>query len=164
MKAKDAIKIALTSTQNLVPMYLGDMSDTDLLARPVPGANHIAWQLGHLIFSEVGIVKSQLPSAAYPEFPAGYEQQHNKEASAMEPPKGFASKADYLALFNTVREATIANLDKLSDADLDKPSTGHLAQFAPSLGAMFILVSNHTLMHAGQFTATRRKLGKPIVF
>ncbi len=162
MQAKDAIKTALVSTQNLVPMYFGDLSDADILVRPVPSANHIAWQMGHLIHAEVSLLKEQLHSAVYPELPGGYKEQHHAKNAGSD--KGFGSKADYLTTFNKVREATIANLAKLSDADLDKPTTGNMAPFAPTLGAFFILLANHTMMHAGQFTAVRRKLGKPIVF
>ena len=32
------------------------------------------------------------------------------------------------------------------------------------LGAMLILIGNHTLMHAGQFTVVRRALNKPVLF
>jgi hypothetical protein len=52
----------------------------------------------------------------------------------------------------------------MPDADLDKPTQGNMAQFAPTLGALLLLQSNHTLMHAGQFTVLRRKLGKPVLF
>lgn len=162
MQAKEAIKIALTSTQHIVPMYLGDLSDADILVRPAPTANHIAWQMGHLIQAEVSLLKSQLPSAVYPELPAGYGEQHHAKNAGSD--KGFGTKADYLTTFNKVREATIANLAKLSDADLDKATTGNMKDFAPTLGAFFILLANHTMMHAGQFTAVRRKLGKPVVF
>ena len=91
-------------------------------------------------------------------------KQHGKETSTLEPPKGFASKADYLSLFGKVRDATVANVDRLSESDLDKPTSGPMAPFAPTLGALILLVSNHTLMHAGQFTAVRRKLSKPVIF
>jgi uncharacterized damage-inducible protein DinB len=164
MKATDVIQTALSSTQNILAMYLGDLSDADLLARPVPSANHIAWQLGHLISSEIELVRSQLPKAALPELPAGFAEQHGKDTAKQEPPKGFGTKDQYLGLFNRVREATKATVAKLSDADLDKPSTGQMAEFAPTLGAFLILVANHTMMHAGQFTAIRRKLGKPVLF
>jgi uncharacterized damage-inducible protein DinB len=164
MTAKDAIKTALTSTQQVLGMYLSDLSDADLLVRPAPGANHVAWQLGHLIASERGLITQQLPEAAYPELPAGFGERHDKHTAATEPPKGFATKAEYLALFNKSREATLANLAKLSDADLDRPTKGNMAKMAPTLGAIFVLVSNHTLMHGGQITVLRRKLGKPVVF
>jgi DinB family protein len=164
MKASQVLETTLNSTQFLTAQYLNDLSDADLLARPTPGANHIAWQLGHLISSEIGLVRSQIPDAAYPELPAGFAEQHGKETAAQDPPKGFLTKQKYLDLFNRVREATKATVGKLSDADLDRPSTGNMAQFAPTLGAFLLLVSNHTLMHAGQFSVVRRKLGKPVLF
>jgi hypothetical protein len=161
MNAKQAIQTALQSTQNMVAMYLGDLSDADLVVRPVPNANHIAWQLGHLVSSERNLGK-QLPGIAYPEVPAGFDDQHNPKNSTSD--KGFGTKANYINLFNKTREATLAALHKMSDSDLDKPTTGSMAQFAPTLGALFILISNHDMMHAGQFTVVRRKLGKPVLF
>lgn len=164
MHGKDALKTVLTSTQGLLGMYLSDLSDADLLVRPVAGANHIAWQLGHLIHSEHHLVKLHVPGAVFPELPAGFAEQHNKETAAVEPPSGYRTKSEYLTLFNQARAATLASLDRLADADLDKPTSGLLSQRAPTVAAMLVLVSNHTLMHAGQFTVIRRKLGKPVLF
>jgi len=164
MNGCQVIETALTSTQQIVPWYLSDLSDADLLVRPVPGANHIAWQLGHLIASEIRLVRGQLPDAAYPELPAGFSEQHDNKTAAQDPPQGFSSKQQYIDLFNRIREATKAVAAKLSEADLNRPTKGDVAKFAPTLGALFLLVSNHTLMHAGQFTVVRRKLGKPILF
>ena len=65
MNARDVIQTSLNATKNMVDMYLADLSDADLLVRPVPVANHIAWQLGHLISSEPQLVKMGLPDAAY---------------------------------------------------------------------------------------------------
>jgi uncharacterized damage-inducible protein DinB len=100
----------------------------------------------------------------YPPLPAGFADQHTKATSAAEPPKGFRTKSEYMNLFNQTREATLATLAKMPDADLDKPTSGDMAKFAPTMGALLLLNSNHTLMHAGQFTVVRRKLGKPILF
>jgi uncharacterized damage-inducible protein DinB len=163
MTGKEAIQRALQSTQQLLGMYLGDMSDQDLLVRPVPNANHIGWQIGHLIASEQEMVKI-LPGARFPELPTGFVEQHKPANAGTEPPKGFATKAQYLDLFNKTRAATLAALDKLTDADLDRPTTGPMAQWAPTLGALLLLTANHTMMHAGQFTVVRRKLGKPVIF
>jgi hypothetical protein len=161
MNAKQAIQTALQGSQHIVTMFIGDLSDADLLVRPVPSANHIAWQLGHLIVSEQGLGKA-LPGVAYPELPAGFDTQHNGKNAASD--SGFGTKSDYLNFFGKTREATLAALNKLSEADLDKPNTGPVAQFAPTLGALFLLVGNHGLMHAGQFSVVRRKLGKPVLF
>lgn len=162
MKATEAVKIALASTQDLMGWYLGDLSDADFLVRPVPGANHIAWQIGHLLSSEKHLLSQELPDAVYPELPAGFADQHANPNAAAD--KGFGTKSQYLELFAKVRGATIASLGKLSDADLDRATAGPMAKFAPTLAALFQLLANHTLMHAGQFTVIRRKLGKPVLF
>jgi hypothetical protein len=164
MTAKDAIKNALTSTQHLLGWFLSDLSDADLLVRPVPAANHIAWQVGHLILAESGMLAPYLPTAKYPELPIGFSGQHGKDTAAAEPPRGFATKAEYLDLFNRTRAVTLAGVEQLPESDLDKPTSGRMAQIAPTVAALLQLTANHTLMHAGQFSVVRRKLGKPILF
>jgi hypothetical protein len=162
MQGTQAVIAALNSTTGLPGWYLSDLSDADLLVRPTANANHIAWQLGHLIDAEPHLVKMILPDAKYPELPAGFSEKHNKEGSKSD--TGFLNKSAYLDLFAKTREATLAAVAKLSDADLDKPTSGNMAKFAPNWATLLILTSNHVLMHAGQFTVVRRKLGKPVIF
>lgn len=164
MNAKDAIKTALGSTQNILDMYLADLSDADLLVRPVPGANHIAWQLGHLIHAEDMFARMSFPGADLPPLPAGFAEQHGKETAASDSPAGFWTKDKYLGLFKQCRGATLRELERTTDANLDRATEGSMAKFAPTIGALLLLQSNHTLMHAGQFTVVRRKLGKPVLF
>jgi len=163
MTALEAIATALQSSRNLLTWYLSDLSDTDLLVRPVPQANHIAWQVGHLIVTEVSLA-DYLPAANYPALPEGFAAQHDKEMAAQEPATGFWGREAYVGLFQQVREATLRGLAGLSEADLDRPIEGPLAQLAPTLGKLLLLESDHTLMHAGQFSVVRRKLGKPVLF
>lgn len=164
MNASSAIHTALASTQNILNMYLADLSDADLLVRPVPGANHIAWQLGHLIAAEPLLAGPQLPHIQYPALSAGFEEQYSTKGAGDDTPKKFLSKEEYLRLFNQYRDITKTAVAKLSEQDLDRPTVGDMAQFAPKVGDLLILVANHTLMHAGQFTVVRRKLGKPVLF
>src|SRR6266545_4680239 len=127
MNGKEAIQSALTSTRDLLGWYISDLSDADLLVRPAPGANHIAWQLGHLISAETQLIKPELPDTPYPELPAGFMERHaNKNASA-ESTDGFGTRADYLDLFTKARNVTIAAVGRLSDADLDRPTKGSMA-------------------------------------
>lgn len=164
MQAKDVLKKALSSTQHLLAGYFSDLSDADLLIRPVPSANHIAWQVGHLIASEAFLLGSALPGATYPELPDALKNEGSGQSAKTPPAAGYMKKDDYLQWFNKVRQASIANVDRMADADFDKPNTGPLSNFAPNLGDLVILVANHTLMHAGQFTVVRRALGKPVLF
>ncbi len=159
-----AIQQALTGSLGVLKMFVADLDDADLLVRPVPGANHIAWQLGHLILAEGVLVREELPEVQYPAPPAGFAERHAPGTGGNEEKTGWPTKAEYLQLLDKARATTIAAVGKLSDADLDRPTKGRMAAFAPTLGNLLLLVSNHTLMHAGQFSVTRRKLGKPVLF
>ena len=164
MRGVDAVRQALQSTQQLLTWFLSDLSDADLLVRPVPGANHVAWQMGHLIESERGLVRGQLPQANYPPLPAGFAEKHAMDRQAKEAPGDFCTRAEYVEQFTKTRKATIAALETQSDLDLDRPTLGDMATFAPTLGAVLLLVANHSLMHGGQFSVVRRKLNKPVLF
>jgi hypothetical protein len=162
MKGTEVIQAALKGAGGLVDWYLSDLSDADILVRPVPNANHIAWQIGHLISGEAFLVKQGIADVQYPELPTGFVERHSTEASKSD--TGFLTKKQYLDLFNKQREITIAAVGKLTDADLDKPTNGKMAQFAPKVGNLLFLTANHTTMHTGQWTVVRRKLGKPVLF
>jgi hypothetical protein len=152
MTGVDAIRTALQSTLHLTTWFISDLSDSDMLVRPVAGANHIAWQIGHLVITETRLVSQPTFKAVYPELPAGFLDQHGKEAQAREPATGFGTRAEYVELLTKVRHATLEGVNKLSDAELDTPTVGPMASFAPTLGALLLLTCNHSLMHAGQFS------------
>src|SRR5438045_9791696 len=105
MTGRDAIQSALGSTKFLVTRYLDELSDADLLVRPVPGANHVAWQLGHLIFAEPYLVKQGLPEAPYPDLPVSFAETYGSKGADKDGPNGFLSKAEYLSLFSQVPAA-----------------------------------------------------------
>jgi len=162
MNACKLAEIPLIFTKNAINGQLGDLSDADLLLRPAEGANHIAWQLGHLILSEQRAGR-HLAGAKYPELPAGFVEKHDRQPTAQNATSGFGSKAQYLELFNKTRETTLAALAKLSEADLDRPVSTPVPGIT-NLGGVFSLIAMHTLMHGGQFSVIRRKLGKPVLF
>lgn len=164
MRAKDAVKLALTTALDTTKMFLADLSDADITVRPVPSANNIAWQLAHLATAEGYLLGDQLPGVEYPKVPAAIAELGNERTGKVDPAGGYLPKAQYLDCLTKLRAATVAAVDRLADADLDKPVTNSMAKVAPTLGALLILTANHTLMHGGQFTVARRALGKPVVF
>ncbi len=129
MTAKDALTQMLESTRGMLNMFLADISDADLLVRSCPGANHIAWQLGHLISSEASFVK-ELPGADTISLPEGFADAHKKDTASKD--TGFFDKATYLAAFKQVRDASVKALKQLRDDFLDKPNPGPMAQLAPT--------------------------------
>ncbi|MAT72791.1 MAG: hypothetical protein CMJ58_25200 [Planctomycetaceae bacterium] len=161
MNTPDAINAAAGMSTMVLSKYLEDLDDADLLRRPGPGCNHLAWQLGHLISSEAALLNSVAPGAAA-ELPDGFAEQHGKDATNADDPAKFCSKAQYLELFEQARAATKAALEGLSAEVLDAPAPEHMRSFFPTVGHMFMLMAMHPMMHAGQFVPVRRELGKPV--
>src|ERR1700722_19084260 len=162
MGPRDLLKSLVKSNDGMINTYLNDLSDADLFVRPTPNANHIAWQLGHLINSEQSLFK-YVPGASVIELPAGWGEKYSGEASRSEATTGYLTKAQYLEWYKKSRDNVVKTIDGLSDKDLDTPTQGRMAQFFPTIGEVLILVANHPLMHAGQIVVVRRKLGKPVV-
>jgi hypothetical protein len=162
MDIKQAIAFNLSSSEFLVNAYLADLDSKDLLVRPVPGANHIAWQLGHLIVAERFLVERGLPGVM-DELPAGFADRHKKSTAASDNASDFLSKEEYLELAKKVRANTLRVAESLEPADFDKPASGG-PPFVKKVGDAFLFISGHWLMHAGQWAVIRRKLGRPPLF
>lgn len=162
MNAKQALRAAGDMSLFVLKAYLADLSDADLLVRPGPGCNHLAWQLGHLIASEANMVRG-MASGPGCELPAGFAEAHSKEACGVDDPSKFLSKQQYLDLFDQVRAASWKSLDALDEAALDQPSPEWIRSMFPTMGQYWTLIATHALMHAGQFAVVRRAIGKPIV-
>ncbi len=162
MNTKDAIRSSMNISDLVLKTYLSDLSDADLMTRPGEGCNHLAWQLGHLISSEVGLLQG-LGVKAKVELPEGFAEAHTKETCGSDDASAFRTKEEYLSAYDTVREASRAALEEYPDADFDQPSAEHFRKMFPTQGDVFNLVATHPMMHAGQFAVARRKLGKPVL-
>jgi uncharacterized damage-inducible protein DinB len=162
MNTKDALRATLDNADMIVKNYVEDLSDEDFHAIPVEGMNPIALQLGHLIDTERAFVEAIKPGSC-PPLPAGFSEKHNLKGGKPNDRSRYSSKAEYMRLWDAQRAATRAVLDKMSDADFDKPSPERFASFCPTHGTLINMAGVHPLMHVGQFVVVRRKAGKPVV-
>lgn len=162
MNAKDAITSAMEMGYTVLKSYFSDMTDSELMKRPAPGCNHLAWQLGHLITSEAALVDQVCPGAG-PTLPDGFAAVHSKENAGSDDASKFYTKQQYVDLLDQVRAASVAALKALPDEDLDKPGPERMRRLCPTVGSFFILIATHPMMHVGQFVPVRRALGKPIL-
>ena len=143
--------------------YISDLDDADLMRRPGEGCNHlVAWQLGHLIASEVHLLSMVAPGQGI-ELPDGFADDHSKEQCQNDDPANYLGKNEYIELFDKVRAASMAALDAYAESDFDNPAPENFREFFPTMGEMFTLIATHPMMHAGQFVVVRRQLGKPIL-
>jgi hypothetical protein len=162
MDAKSAIKETFALSNMVLNSYIGDLTDAELLRRPGAGCNHIAWQLGHLISSECGLLNG-IQAGSAPKLPPGFEEKHSKENTGSENPADLQTKEEYTSIANKVHQAVIALLDSYPEKKLDDPSPERLRNMFPTVGSIFILIATHAMMHAGQIVPLRRALGKPVV-
>ena len=163
MNAKEAIRQNIDMSNMICQGYLKDLTDSELLVRPVPGANHTAWQLGHLLKSEHDMVETACPGSM-PALPAGFVEKYTPDTSKLDSPGAFHPKSVYMSIFEQQRAGTLKALDKLSDTDLDKPGPEKFQNFLKTVGDLFSMQGTHWLMHAGQWAVTRRKLGRKPMF
>lgn len=162
MDSKALIRQTLRGSDAFMDLYLNGLESSDLLVVPVPGMNPIAWQIGHLISVEQKIVNALEPGAS-PDLPEGFDEAHAKGKGQTGDPASFPSLAEYRALWQAQRAATLAAVDRATEADLEQPSPiERLRHRAATVGEAYNFVGLHTMLHVGQFVAVRRALAKPV--
>jgi hypothetical protein len=143
-------------------MHLADFNDADMFVRPVPAANHAAYQLAHLLRTTIDMTRAIAPTVTITLPPK--TQGDAKGSPTSDDPNQFPSKAELLDAYEALVDATIEGVRVMSDADLGKPSPQDFQAFAPTLGQLALMVPMHMSMHVGQIQVIRRKLGKPRLF
>ena len=161
MNVKDLLHYNVTLTHSITKAYLGDITDQEMLVRAVPGSNHLAWQLGHLVASERSLLEAI--GVDVPDLPEGFAEKHDKTNIDSDDPNDFLSKSEYFTLMEQMHKVADAAIDKTDEAGLDAPTPEKLRSFFPNVGSVLLMAGSHEMMHADQIAAVRRKLGKPIV-
>lgn len=163
MNTKDLIRQAIAATDYVCQGYLSDLTDSDMLHRPVSGANHINWQLGHLIASE-HMLCDPIKPGAMPPLPDGFAEKYTKDSASSDEASDFESKETLLAVQAEQRAGLLKILEELTDEDLDKPGPEAMRSIFPNVASLIMSADFHWMMHAGQWALTRRSLGKPPLF
>src|SRR5688500_20113404 len=117
MQAKQVIREALAQAQTTATMLLEGLSDAEMLTRAVPGMNHPAWQLGHLVSSEKWMVEQVKPNSM-PPLPPGFNDRYNPKNAGSDEKTGWLGKDELLKLAAEQRAGTLTVLDQLTDAEL----------------------------------------------
>ena len=161
MDGKELLIGTYRNQASMLQMHLGDFSEADMLVRPVENANHVAWQLGHLVNSTTNLINSVSPGAMPPLEPA-FAERHGYNGTKLN--DGFESKEQLLRRFNAVNDAAIKWLENLSDVGAARGTPDKIKGFAPTVASLAYALPQHAMMHVGQIQVIRRKLGKPILF
>lgn len=163
MTIAQQIQGALAAPEMIVNAYLEDLTDEDLMLRPAPGMNHLNWQIGHLLEATYNMVEAVSPGSM-PELPAGLSEKYSRDQVENDDPTTFLTKAELMEIKEQQKQAISALLDKISDEELMQPAPEKWQMLGPTVGTILQMTGTHWVMHAGQWVAVRRQLGKKALF
>ena len=123
---------------------------------------HLAWQVGHLAMAQYALTmirirgkeredEQLLSKAFFRSFQKGTVPQFDSET--------YPTPDEIKATLGRVQEASLTELSRYTDEDLDQPLPEPHAVFDTKLGSVFFC-SAHEMMHAGQIGLLRRVMGK----
>lgn len=160
MNAIEFIKLSLETSTGWAMGLINDMKDAPLTQPTSNGGNHPLWVLGHIVRAESDLLDGFILGKPnrFSELEGVFSMGTTPSTDASQYP----SMDELLGKFEEIRSATLAHLETLTDADLDKPS--HAPQeFGASfgtVGACFAAMSTHISFHAGQVADARRAAGR----
>ncbi len=161
MSTIDFIRRGITTSHMLTMGLIDDMESAPLQQPTSNGGNHPLWVLGHLAYSESNILEHMIKGNENPLidwkpiFGASSEPTTNLE--------DYPAWADVRAKAEQVQKNTLAFIDSLTDADLEAPSKNPPAgkeDFFGTVGACFLVLTLHPVMHRGQVADARRMAGR----
>ena len=131
---------------------ISDLSDADLLVRPSRGQPHRLAGLGHLIESEPGLIHAECPTP-----PTPCCRPDSPNSTRKERPR---SDTGFVPRRNTWNGREMRRRRRRRWTSSATPTwtgrvTGRMAHSHRGWSDLFLMVANHTMMHAGQFTVVR---------
>lgn len=148
----------------MVPM-IEDMKDAPLTFPTPNGGNHPLWVIGHIAYSEGGIIQGLMLGQPNPL--ADWKEMFDAGTEPVADASKYPPIEEVLAKCLEVHAANVAILDSLSEEDLDQKSKACPPDYEGYFGTYrqcFQILANHWLMHQGQVADARRAAGrKPIM-
>ena len=160
MNAIDFIKHSLESSKGWAMGLIADMQDAPLQQPTSKGGNHPLWVIGHLARGESDLLDCFIHGREnrFPELESKFAMKTTPTTNANDYP----SMEELMAKFEEIRAATLAYVDTLTEADLDKPSKApeEFGDFFGTIGKCLSAMCTHVSFHAGQVADARRAAGR----
>lgn len=155
--ALESIAFGLQTSQQLVLMMMDGLKPEEFERQPCPGANCLAWIIGHLTLTDRRSL-TVLGATAFPSLPEGFEALFTTTRTVAGTQSGFPESTLLLELFNSHRQALIERVQQFDPARLAEPSPVQRPLFS-TYHEMLLFLGLHTSMHVGQISTIRRFLG-----
>jgi hypothetical protein len=159
MQSIDLIRDNLIKSRDRVLVRVEDMRDHCLVFPTPHGGCHTLWVLGHLAYIETLVIRRFMLGQENPlaHWEQVFDSGHVSGDSSLYPPFD-----QVMATCRDVRASTLAQLDALSEDDLDRASGNAPAGFAGMFGTYRLClqyVADHWYMHRGHLADARRAAG-----
>jgi uncharacterized damage-inducible protein DinB len=154
------IKTALEGGRMWLETLLKDVDDRIAMTMPTPnGGNHPRWIVGHIAVSEASVVAHLVKGEAAPL--AEWQPLFGRGSTPSADASQYPPMDELLRTYHQVREQTLALLDTLSEADLDREtSRGADNPAFGTVGRCLATMISHQAFHAGQVADARRAAGR----
>ncbi|MFN8587091.1 MAG: DinB family protein [Candidatus Eisenbacteria bacterium] len=159
MDSRDLLRTNLARSRDLVLMRVEDMRAHALVAPTPRGGGHTLWVLGHLACVEHLVVDALMRGEPNPL--AAWERVFDGDDVSTDAAT-FPGFDEALAACREARAHTLALLETLSEADLDRTSSRVPAGFESTFGTWrdcLQYAADHWLMHRGTLADARRAAG-----
>lgn len=162
MTTLDTIRFALSLSRDWASAAAADLADAPMTFPTPAGGNHPTWVVGHLAVAEAGLLSILTggPSVlrSWDRLLSGGTTPEPDRS--LYPPYG-----DLLAAYERARERTLAYVETLTDADLDRTPPAVPPELAQdpsftSIGRVLMFIAVHQMAHFGQLADARRALGR----
>ena len=160
MQTKDAIRYSLFLADMAVMRALDQVKDIPLAFPTEHGGCHPLWVAGHLAWVE-GMTNEILTGQPSPV--AGWGDLFGQNSTVTADARRYPSLAEVRARYSELRQANLAFLDSLTDADLDTPTRTQpqgLEEHFATYGKALLTIALHQTMHRGQLTDSFRTAGR----
>jgi len=154
--ARAVLEFARRSTLKMVD----DIPTEKFCSKPLDGANHALWVLGHLAVTDdwfactIGNRESVIDESWGPLF--------GMKSEPSEDPSTYPSIDEIKAGLERARQSLLTGFESLDEQQLQGPVPDELEGFAPNVGGAAFTLAWHEGFHAGQLSAVRRSLGLPL--
>jgi hypothetical protein len=159
MQSIDLIRDNLRKSRNRVLARIEEMREHCLIFPTRNGGCHTLWVLGHLAYIEMLVIRTFMLGEANPL--AEWEEPFDGADTSADGSR-FPPFEQVLARCREARESTLALLDSMSEADLDKAAAKIPDGFEDTFGSCRLClqyVADHWYMHRGHLADARRAAG-----
>jgi hypothetical protein len=150
------------SQDKMLPTLLDGISDEQLAIQPIPGMNHPAWILGHLLIMEQKIVTGTLGRKLNTTLDADWWDLYGIGSVPKPDRRLYRTKAFYMNGLKETAAAIEAFVNEKNAADLEAPNPDpQLAREFPTIATALAVAPAHRAYHSGQLAIWRKAMGLP---